>query len=499
MSQTQCDQDKGCPNLVDILGYNRAACPLTGAFSNYLLFHTMPTMIGLNHPAFQIDTESPKLRTWLRAYFTVLFVAFAPIANKVCAKRAQLKFHRNQTIRVRYLTGWLSVWQTLEYWYRLRGLPGGWFGLLMILVAALTILSDLAVSGLVRTVTVPSRCSFISGVVLPPVPVPWRVVPSNQQRAYRFAFEAQSISLRNGGYGGIYRKVNGEPNFRADKLDVVGSWNCEDMAKTQDFDPDTSIQAITTRLRASGVLYNKSLSCSTLHADKSRSDWLILSASVPDGVEKPWDVQVAMDMNAQGPHKPINMKSISCKMNAPAVEWILARINSYQTLEKWCLGFTESLENRTTAEALLSQTLNSMIMVGWDAVVSVSEVPANVQDSTASTQGCLAPRASVPWPVSTLFLVDTAFFVCMALYWLWLLLLARKKGLSNRHSWEVGASPPCDLLQWIRHSSTRHGSFDKTTPISPQHRAEELRNQTWPFQFRGPGYESGGLGKSEQY
>jgi hypothetical protein len=93
----------------------------------------------------------------------------------------------------------------------------------MFVCTILSLVSDLAVSGLVRTVTVPSRCPFGTGLVVPHAysnSSPLFV--ANNGAAYSVAGQAQITSAANGGLVGIYWKANRDLTFRADELDVAG-------------------------------------------------------------------------------------------------------------------------------------------------------------------------------------------------------------------------------------------------------------------------------------
>jgi hypothetical protein len=128
------------------------------------------------------------------------------------------------------MTGWLGGSQAALALLSLRTSPAGWLGLLMLLTSLLWIAGDLAVSGLVSTVEVVSRCPFnttglIQVMSVKHVDAYFEI--TNVGPLFDLITQAQKTSLNNGGLDGIYAKVNADTNFRADRQDVLGQWMCE--------------------------------------------------------------------------------------------------------------------------------------------------------------------------------------------------------------------------------------------------------------------------------
>lgn len=295
-----------------------------------------------DHSALHLHTDSGHLRIALRAYFTIIFLILAFFGNQCCKKLVRLLVLKKKDVNLTLTTGWLSRSVALMTAFSQRRLPSGWMGILMILAGSLAMLSDFVVSGFVRTVSIPARCAFTTGVVLPLNPVGYRSNSSNQQMAYKIATQAQATSQQNGGLIGIYWKANSDPNFRASNEDVVGQWNCSDAHHDAEFPVDTPAQTIGANLLQSSLIYNYSSACNNHYPDGSISDLLIWSASVGDYTNSTWDVRVAMDMHTLGPHPPILMKSLECSMNASSADWVLRSINSKATPTMVCWSLWRS-------------------------------------------------------------------------------------------------------------------------------------------------------------
>lgn len=113
--------------------------------------------------------ESSYIRLGLRVYFTVAIVLIGLLGDQCLALRTQRNLGAGKQIPLTAMTGWLTNMSLLSAIAGFRRLPGGiFFGIVMITCTILSLLSDLAVSGLVRTVNIPSRCPFGTGLVVCP-------------------------------------------------------------------------------------------------------------------------------------------------------------------------------------------------------------------------------------------------------------------------------------------------------------------------------------------
>ena len=149
----------------------------------------------------------------MRVYWTTLFFLIPLVGGQICRLRAR-RLLGKEGASLAVMTGWPSFSLVAEWLIRLRQLPGGWIGALVVLTTILSSASGLAF---------PTRCQFNEGVVLPPQSsVTWRSVVSPQQLAYRIALQARATSLKNGGMRGIFPKVNADVRFRADETDYLG-------------------------------------------------------------------------------------------------------------------------------------------------------------------------------------------------------------------------------------------------------------------------------------
>jgi len=264
-----------------------------------------------------VDGESSKLRVYLRAYFTILFILLPLVGDQTCHALVKYFLAIGRNVPVTATTGWVSTSSAAHWLLKRRCLPAGWFGVVMLLAGILNTLSDFAVSGYVKNIYLPGRCQFNTGVVLPSSPVSWRSVPSNQQRSYTVVSQAQITSARNGGLVGIFAKADTNPLFSADNLDVVGGWRCSESGdrKLQNFQANASTDSVATSLEA-GLLFPGSTVFHNTFPDGSTADTLAVSASVLDGIAETWAIRVSLDTTAQGNYKPSQWPRIYARWKA---------------------------------------------------------------------------------------------------------------------------------------------------------------------------------------
>ena len=153
-----------------------------------------------------LDHDPIWVRLILRIYFNVVFVFFAIIGNQCVVYSAKIQILERHSVNVTNLTSWLRSLDPVKFLFQTHRLPAGWLGGLMIICAALSFVSDIAVSTLVRPVRVSARCPFNTGLVSPTSQT-LDLIPVNGS-PYTVASNAQLSSIANGGPIGIYRGLH---------------------------------------------------------------------------------------------------------------------------------------------------------------------------------------------------------------------------------------------------------------------------------------------------
>ena len=404
--------------------------------------------------AWSVDSniDSRIVRIVFRIYF-VIAIALLALVGKACAKSAvKLQLLHRKAVSVTSMTGWLQGVDLLLTMVKLKKLPGNVsLGSIMVVGTIVSLVADIAVSGLVQRVQVPSRCPFGQGLVLSITqPGTFDVTPVNGQ-PYTVASLAQRTSLPNGGLVGIYWKVNGDPNFHAEPEDVIGNWGCANVNNDLTYDVDTSQDEVLADLVSRGYLYSNWVRESTANGLGAYTHLVAWSSSANDGDDTPFDIKASIDLTAANTDAKI-MRSFHCTVSTDQVNEILSSIWSMSTLEQWVPGFQGGVYDGSgtpasaNASAFIEAYLNSMVMVQGGSN-NLLNVPTG-----DSTQGCLVPKTQISIVVVALALVAALGLIINLCYWIVTLLRIRSKRRLFRPG-NTGQDPvsfiPDDLLSWM--------------------------------------------------
>lgn len=275
-----------------------------------------------------INAPSAYVRVFLRTYFTVILLLLSFLGDQCCALRVKLRFYHHQRVSIPQMTGWLSGSRTATALVSLRTSPAGWLGAAMIVASFLGVACDLAVSGLVVTTHVVSRCHFnTTGIytVLTKAPLPYRVFAPTTGPLFNIITQAQATSQLNGGVDGIFKKVNTDSNFRPDRHDIVGRWVCNATGEESSFPADINSDVTLQLMQAQRLLFNQSSFACFDGRGYNYNDLFMWTAPEDDYPTQPWQIRAAVDMNLD-PEADLAMKVYSCYMDAPSLVWLLGDI-----------------------------------------------------------------------------------------------------------------------------------------------------------------------------
>jgi hypothetical protein len=412
-----------------------------------------------------LNAASANVRIFLRAYFTAMLLLLSFLGDQCCALRVKLRLYHHQRVSIPQMTGWLGGSRAATTLVSLRTSPAGWLGAAMIIASFLGVACDLAVSGLVVTTNVISRCPFnTTGIytALSTVPLPNRVFVYPTGTIFNMITQAQATSQLNGGVDGIFKKVNIDSNFRPDSQDIVGRWVCNATGEESPFPAATDGNVILQSMQAQGLLFNQSSSsCFQGSGSNDYDDFFIWTAPEDDFPTQPWQIRAAVDMNLDFTDD-LAMKVYSCYMDAPSLDWLLGDIQLQNSLTNWCQVVKGNLYVANVANAhtlqtdpgiVIASTLNNMMMISgaaWNNTLSPLVDP---------TQGCLSPRALVAVPVVSLFAITTAGTVAMGLYLIALVFLIHRARAHSSAAFRkaVEDCTPGGLFGWMRRATQETG------------------------------------------
>jgi hypothetical protein len=321
------------------------------------------------------------LRVGLRIYFTVTFQVLALISDNYYHNRTKARLMKGSDVEIPMMTGWLSLIPAARFIKTQKCLPVGFFAIIMIVAHILAFSSDLLVSGLVKSVEVPGRCDFGTGVVIPTKPVTWESVPDPFQPAYRMVTQSQIASKANGGLSGIFVKSNGNAQFRAEEQDILGRWECQEAQPSLNYNKTISVNAVFQDLIDKGYLYeNTSDFYASGFPSGSWDRFLAWSPSADDNMREAWKLKAAYN-HGYGENQDHLIRTFSCSMKAPSVEWILTQLHAVKTLSLY-KGITagtvyqqNNWDQPTEVASILESVLESIIMIGWGGDVSETDHP----------------------------------------------------------------------------------------------------------------------------
>ncbi|KAH6974950.1 hypothetical protein BKA56DRAFT_618475 [Ilyonectria sp. MPI-CAGE-AT-0026] len=407
-----------------------------------------------------LNISSATVRVVLRAYFTIVLLLLGIFGQKCCGKRVQLRIIAGRQFNLTHMTGWLSWADTALVAWSQKCIPAGWLGYVMILSALIWTVSDLAVSGLVVTVSIVTRCPFnTTGIYT----VTQSQIHSGLTTAqvspfgpvYRMINQARLTSMNNGGLGGIYKKVNGDNHFRADPRDIWGQWRCQDMKEDTTYRGNiTDIHPTFTSLQSSGLIFTEnSYACYQVFPNNTIGTPVIWSVSEPDVSARPWNFRAAIDSTLD-PTVDQLYKIYECKMDAPSLLGILAQTSTSWSRSAWCNELRENLYPPSGTIATVAADPGAVIEAILDAVVVQGATNWSITSITEigdPTQGCLAPRTEVRPAVMLLLALATFCTVGMGLYWAALstYFYRATKLWSPQLVREIEKSTPNDLLGWM--------------------------------------------------
>lgn len=434
-----------------------------------------------------VDYSGSTTRVFFRVLFTVISALISFIGKKCLTTRAKLKLAQGRSVRLTLMSPWLSSFDSLTGITRIRALPGGWLGILMIAAFVLDRASDLT-SALIQSVPVHDRCKFGTGLVLGDKGllslVPWNGAP------YSVVSQAQVTSLLNGGLQGIYRKSNRDINFAADYQDVLGYWNCTRNILQFNYPSSVAVETISSDLYERGMLYGTQIS---VGADLGNiSHLVILDSSAGDETDTLFDVRFAVDTAAFG-NETKNMQCYQCVLHDTydTLRSVQMGINSLETLTDWRQVFQGAIYEGTGTPAsnntggILEQVLNSMTMVagGRNYLLDTSHA--------ADSQGCLTNRTRILWELIALTSLTVLMLAVLLLYWtgmaLWLKWLVRRDAANLPLIEEYTPKGP---FGWMTHAVREF-----RRPLMPSVEPADLGNWYFGKWTHGSGY--GIIGKEE--
>jgi hypothetical protein len=439
-----------------------------------------------------LTTASGIVRIVLKIYFTVLLLLVAILGNSLCALRARWQLARDGQIPLVKLTSWLNWSQALLLTWSLRSNALGFFGIVMVFTGILSKASDLVVLGLVNEVMIETRCPFNTSTDFLVLASEYYrksySSPDPEGSFYNLVTQAQINSVRNGGLNAIYDKVNTNINFRASPEDVVANWTCSELGDPSTspvYDASTTYQSISTDLASRNLIFtgvnNAYRSCfRTYGSDPRINQLVIITANNTQETDGTFSIRASFDTTPSYTDAKA-MRSFECNLGPQNQTWMQTHIGVESTLTSWCSllrgdmydGYSTNKTFTLAPETRFESFLHSMIM---SANSLMSPNASRIHDHT---QGCMDGRTVVPWPVTLLLAVVTAFFVAVVCAWLALVVIVHSRpGARALSAGETGAVP-LGMLGWMRYAVRQNPAAARANEVDRMGGEDDIDLRKW--------------------
>ena len=438
-----------------------------------------------------VDFSSTLVRLFFRFYFSVVVLATNAVGSKCSKSLVKYGLQQSKEVPLPSMTGWLQSTQIFSATWKMRSLPGSWLGPIMMLVVLLGLASDF-VTTTITSINVQGHCRFGTGLVLSVLPVQTQISPPHNGAPYIVAAQAQQFSQANGGLVGIYKKINRDTSFSANKDDVLGFWECTEYGSIlrRPFD-EPVLDVVDAVVKANVYGGGSTPYCTSqmpdLEGGTLTSHLIVLGSSAEDSFDDTFAVRVSIDLSASWYDEKV-LKSFECQIKSDQhlaiLQDIQQSIPSQYMLADWCGVIQGAMYNGTGTAAsghsssILEGILNSMMMVAGGENYLLDTTQEH------STQGCVLKRTLIPWQV--MFLAAMALFLLIILTFSWALTVYRTLRLKDLR---VVGEVPHDLLTWmaqaphdLRNGTTGHDHISKS--VSPR----DLCNWKFGLAMDGRGY-----------
>jgi hypothetical protein len=441
-----------------------------------------------------LEPDASAVRVALRIYFTVAILIITLIGSKICSLYPKLALARHGRVRILQMTGWLSAFDAAWTMWITRSNSLGLMGFFMILTGTIMTISDLTTSGLVNPIDVPDRCpvdmstSFWTIHEIDPSANITNIngyISNPFEEGAKAIVETEAINQKNGGIMGIYHIIDRDPQFRAEQVDVLGSWRCKNLGLVATYNYTTNMSTIRDDMSRRGLVYGWAPQNNTV--DRNLQVDMLSGMNTEDGLtyvereidifttnhsysdtgqsETPWDVLMALQHigDVKDVLEDKQMYSYHCRLQAPKAEWIWYLMNPSVTLSQWLplihnTVYKGPYRSRTVSEdavSLIESGLNIIYMsVGASYGANgtnIDRLPVTVRQN--ATKGCLIAKTVVPWPIILLIALVGLMLLASALALFVLrLLVHRETKLTTRPCGARSLNPPIGLTSWLKYA-----------------------------------------------
>jgi hypothetical protein len=393
--------------------------------------------------------------TSARNILTTVFVVLNFAVGFVGAFYLQRRnLHRLNTgdrkVPINHLASWMSLSGTLTYTWNTFQLPGGYYGLLMLLTGVFGLAHQYFVNSFILPISIQSTCRFEFGIVTTQLPKGDNsIIPSSTFSSATTVYNAQYGVWANGGEMGIYQKVNyTSVTFTPTADDVLGGWNCS-------YEPTTTIAwtdwanqtAFSSFIKEDSFLYPEVIIwAGAVSANGSTGKgFMVWSADQPDDSSEQWNLRALVATNLTGSTAPVT--NLECQLVAGA-GWTPPIMPSNRSLTEWAprtFGFLTGTDPDYYG-FYMEWILNGMVMLTgsgnydrWDSSV----LPAGASDYYGCT-GQLTQISPEIWAILGVGLLMLVALLVVDLFFALFHFFQQK----HSHNGVLAESAPSSIQEW---------------------------------------------------
>lgn len=266
------------------------------------------------------------------------------------------------------------------------------------------------INSFITSETISQECTFNQGLVATEYTGD-ELVPATTWPAARLVYDAWLAASSNGGVMGIYNKIDsGYSNFKPNKKDLLGYWNCTQAASSTITPADwVNTDALDNWIGNQSFIYPTWREDGSVLLDGTVSGFIAWSASNDtQGVQ--WSSRAIIATSLSG-DSPIKTSNYQCDIVKLDKSWTIPWMPPLDTLDGWCALAFGMLRGIAVSDygARLQDLLNGMVMITGSGNSAERALPSG-QDTS---YGCISTGTKVGPEIFVL--LGTLFIILLLL------------------------------------------------------------------------------------
>jgi hypothetical protein len=372
--------------------------------------------------------------------FAISFLGTYYLKRRVQRALVTQKMGTWTSVPISHLTSWLSIGSVTSYIWKVRRLPGGVLGWLMLWTGIFSLAHQYFVNSFILPQPQQSQCLFDRGIIT--THRKGSLVPASTWPPALLVFNAHLAVQINGGQRAIYDKINIDTSaFRPGNSDILGYWNCTEEAGGVIAPANwSSVDALTSYVHEEGFIYTGgSYRAGALLPDGSYMGFVEWGATNDTDSGGQWILRATI-ANPLAGSEPLPVSNFQCELVSTSSDWTPPLMPPYESLKEWgplIYGFIKDVGSHTY-RIQLETMLNGMTMIAGSGNNANLTFPSGEE-----YYGCVVNGTAIGIEVFIMLFALILLFLLVLAADLFALILYRRNKNHSRVE-EV----PTDLLSW---------------------------------------------------